>query len=140
MERHSLENLLDFIDKYSTESGLQWEIDHLYDINSMFEIHWLFDKTSKMNWYVKKKVDPVWMNVVVEDLLKYLIKEHANLGALEYKILMDICFQTVCSYLYIDKANELLGKENVDAAVDRVRKLFYEEEKKPKLRILKTED
>jgi hypothetical protein len=137
--RISLENLLDFINKYSTEPGLHWQIPHIYQSETIYEIHWTCDKTTEFNWYLKKNKDEIWSILNLEQLINKTIDEKIDLAIFEHKVLMDICFQAVCCHLFIDKANELLGKENLDRATSEVRDLLADTQK-GKLKIVSDKD
>jgi len=138
MTKPTIVQMLEFINRFSTEPVLGWIIPHLYDLEE-YEIQWLYDRSTTLNWYVKQKSADVWNNVTATQLEQYLIDEKADLNHFEFEILKIICVQAVCAHYYVEKAGKLVGKEKIEAAI----KLMYEvlEDKKttkiPKLRLVK---
>lgn len=94
-------------------------------------MQWLFDKTTSFNWYFKKKQEDTWNVCPSAELLQYLIDEKADLGRFEIELLKVICVQAICCHFYIEKANELIGKERVDGAIRLMNQVLDQQKEVP---------
>jgi len=119
-ERQSIENLLEFLNKYSTEPNLLWNVPHLYEKEEIL-VQWMYDKTTKLNWYFKLKSAEIWNVSDIRSLMSFLIEKKADLSQFELEVLKIICIQAVCAHYYIEKAGELIGKDKIDSSIEVLR-------------------
>lgn len=130
---------MDFLNKFSTEPSLGWTIPHLYDKNTQVEVHWMYDKTTQYNWYLKKKEDEAWNNFPAAEMVTYLIDKKLDLSHFELELLRVICVQAVCSHYYIERASELIGKDKIDSAIKVITEILDEKKqakKAPRLKVI----
>jgi hypothetical protein len=147
--KYELGDLLEFVNRFSIESSLSWTVPHLYKPKTHFEIYWIYDKTTQLNWYTKKNNDKDWYNMAAQDLLHHLIESQADLSNFELYLLRDICMQAVCSHYFVLKASELIGEDKINASIDvmldlvekkkndkEIKKLKEKEKKATKLKLV----
>jgi len=123
-DKQSIESLLEFLNRFSTESSLSWTVSHLYESEIGFEIQWMYDKTTKLNWYFKTAATEIWNTADVDGLMDFLIKNKADLSQFEIDILKIICLQAVCDYFYIEKAGEMIGKDRIDSSIQLLKEVL----------------
>jgi hypothetical protein len=122
-ERQPIENLLEFLNRYSTEPGLVWNVSHLYDKEEIL-VQWIYDKTTKLNWYFKLKSEETWTTSDISGLMNFLIAQKADLSQFELEVLKIICIQAVCAHYYIEKAGELIGKDKIDLSIEALKEVL----------------
>lgn len=133
-----LEEYLIFINKCSIEPSLQWTGHHLYD-KSTYLIKWILDKKQTENFFIKKTDDKeeIWLAFTAKDLIDFLNNNKIDLYDFEFQILKTICVQAVCSHYYIKRAEELIGRDRVDAALGMITSLKVDSKPKiPRLKLI----
>lgn len=144
-KRYTLDQLLDFINRFSTENTLSWSVPSLYKRSQVYEVHWIFDRATDKNWYAKKQDDNDWQNLTASELLQLLIDKKSDLTKFELLLLKDVCIQAVCAHYFIEKASDLIGRDKIDAAIqvmaEITKKVEIEKEKTaPKLKLVEVKD
>lgn len=142
-KRYTLDQILDFVNRFSTENTLSWSVPSLYKKNQIYEIHWIFDRGTDKNWYAKKIDDSDWQNLTASELLQLLIDKKCDLVKFELLLLKDICVQAVCAHYFIEKAGDLIGKDKIDAAIQvmaEITKKAETEKNSPKLKLVEKAD
>lgn len=142
-KKYTLDQLLDFVNRFSTENTLSWSVPSLYRKTQIYEIHWIFDRATEKNWYVKKQDENDWQNLTASELLQLLIDKKCDLTKFELFLLKDICIQAVCAHYFIEKASDLIGKDKVDAAIQvmaEITKKVEIEKSTPKLKLVEQDD
>lgn len=117
-KKYTINELLEFVNRFSIESSLSWKIGHLYREEIDFEMYWIYDKSTLSNWYIKKSIDKDWLNMTSTELVKYLVEQKIDLVKFELQLLRDICMQAVCSHYFVLKASELIGEDKVNASIE----------------------
>jgi hypothetical protein len=144
-EDQTIEGYMNFLNKFSTEPNLGWLVPHLYNKDMEAEIHWLYDRSTLYNWYLKEKDEDTWENLTSEEVVDQLINRKFDLSHFEIELLRVICVQAVCAHYYIERAGELVGKDKIEAAIKAISEILNEkkekkeekEEKLPKLKLVK---
>lgn len=142
-KKYTLDQVLDFVNRFSTENTLSWSIPSLYKKSQVYEVHWIFDRTTDKNWYAKKLDDSDWQNLTASELLQLLIDKKCDLVKFELLLLKDICVQAVCAHYFIEKASDLIGKDKIDAAIQvmaEITKKVEAEKNQPKLKLVENSD
>lgn len=121
--RPTILQLLQFINKFSFERGMQWTIPNVYQQKIIYEICWIHDKTTDLNWYFKEFATNQWHNVTAEDLIHKITTLKLDLVEFEIQLLKDICVQAVCSHLFIEKAAELIGQDKIDSSIQLLKEI-----------------
>lgn len=123
-DRPSIESLLEFLNRFSTEPNLSWTISHLYEKEIEIQIQWMYDKTTKLNWYFKLKSAEIWNVSEIDGLMSFLVAQKADLSQFELDVLKIICVQAVCAHYYIEKAGDLVGRDKIDSSIELLREVL----------------
>ena len=140
MTRRTIEELLDFINRFSYERSLSWEVKHLYEKETVFEIQWIYDRTTDLNFYfykAEKDQDKVWTNTNGDGLMQLLLDEKADLANFELQLLKAIGVQVVCCHYYIERAADLIGADKIEQIVKLIDEIANGSKKKtPRLKVV----
>ena len=142
MTRRTIEELLEFINRFSYERNLSWDISHLYEDDISFEIQWLYDRSTDMNFYfrkITKDEEKVWTNTTYGGLFQLMQDEKVDLSNFELQLLKSIGVQVVCCHYYMERASDLIGADKVEQIVKLIDEIASKETKKqpaPRLKVV----